>query len=166
LGAPVKAGSTCGWLVRRTPVGGWCARQSAANRSLTLLFPDYCWKQGSQPFLGGFLVTKRRKNGLLDQVSGPTIGSKTGNGGIGSFYRSKHELIFVFKVGSREHVNSFGLGDTGRYRTNVWDYPGLSSRGANHDAELATALHRQIQSRIPMISSSTLRRRPQPSMAL
>ena len=39
------------------------------------------------------------------------------NGGMGSFYRSKHELVFVFKVGTAPHVNSFGLGDTGRYRT-------------------------------------------------
>ena len=40
------------------------------------------------------------------------------NGGMGSFYRSKHELIFVFKHGTLPHTNSFGLGETGRYRTN------------------------------------------------
>lgn len=59
------------------------------------------------------------------------------NGGMGSFYRSKHELIFVYKHGGAAHVNSFGLGDTGRYRTNVWDYPGISSISASRDAELA-----------------------------
>lgn len=59
------------------------------------------------------------------------------NGGMGAFYRSKHELIFVFKHGSAEHTNSFGLGDTGRYRTNVWDYAGISSLGANRSEELA-----------------------------
>jgi len=59
------------------------------------------------------------------------------NGGMGAFYRSKHELIFVFKQGSAEHTNSFGLGETGRYRTNVWDYPGISSIGANRGDELA-----------------------------
>jgi DNA modification methylase len=48
------------------------------------------------------------------------------NGGQGSFYRSKHELILVFKNGQGKHVNNFGLGATGRYRTNVLDYPGLS----------------------------------------
>jgi hypothetical protein len=42
---------------------------------------------------------------------------------MGSFYRSKHELIFVYKVGTAPHTNNFGLGETGRYRTNVWDYP-------------------------------------------
>lgn len=55
----------------------------------------------------------------------------------GTFYRSKHELVFVFKVGNAPHVNSFGLGDTGRYRTNVWDYPGISSLGSVRDDELA-----------------------------
>ena len=59
------------------------------------------------------------------------------NGGMGTFYRSKHELIFVFKIGTEPHVNNFGLGDTGRYRTNVWDYPGISSLGASRSQELA-----------------------------
>jgi hypothetical protein len=59
------------------------------------------------------------------------------NGGMGTFYRSKHELIFVYKVGTAPHTNSFGLGETGRYRTNVWDYAGISSLGADRSAELA-----------------------------
>jgi DNA modification methylase len=56
---------------------------------------------------------------------------------MGSFYRSKHELIFVFKRGAGEHTNSFGLGETGRYRTNVWDYAGISSLSAGRADELA-----------------------------
>lgn len=52
-------------------------------------------------------------------------------GGMGTFYRSKHELIFVYKVGSAKHVNNFGLGETGRYRTNVWDYPGVLTAEAD-----------------------------------
>lgn len=59
------------------------------------------------------------------------------NGGMGTFYRSKHELIFVFKVGDAPHINTFGLGDTGRYRTNVWDYAGINSFGKARDSELA-----------------------------
>lgn len=59
------------------------------------------------------------------------------NGGMGSFYRSKHELVFVFKVGAAPHTNSFGLGETGRYRTNVWDYAGISSVGTQRMDELA-----------------------------
>ena len=59
------------------------------------------------------------------------------NGGMGAFYRSKHELVFVFKQGTAEHTNSFGLGQNGRYRTNVWDYAGISSIGADRSDELA-----------------------------
>jgi DNA modification methylase len=44
-------------------------------------------------------------------------------GGMGSFYRSKHELIFIWKCGTAPHINNFGLGQNGRSRTNVWDYP-------------------------------------------
>jgi DNA modification methylase len=58
------------------------------------------------------------------------------NGGMGTFYRSKHELIFVFKVGTAPHINTFGLGDTGRYRTNVWDYPGVSSMSTHRLSDL------------------------------
>jgi len=48
------------------------------------------------------------------------------NGGMGTFYRSRHELIFACKYGHAAHINSFELGQHGRYRTNVWQY-----RGAN-----------------------------------
>lgn len=59
------------------------------------------------------------------------------NGGMGTFYRSKHELIFAFKVGTAPHVNNFGLGQNGRYRTNVWDYPGISSVGVERMRDLS-----------------------------
>jgi DNA methylase len=49
------------------------------------------------------------------------------NGGMGSFYRSRHELIFAFKNGSAPHLNSFELGQHGRYRTNVWEYRGVNT---------------------------------------
>lgn len=49
------------------------------------------------------------------------------NGGMGSLYRSKHELIFIFKNGKKPHCNNIELGSNGRYRTNVWDYPGVNS---------------------------------------
>lgn len=59
------------------------------------------------------------------------------NAGMGTFYRSKHELVFVFKKGEGSHINNFGLGENGRYRTNVWDYPGMSSIGPGRSEELA-----------------------------
>ena len=49
------------------------------------------------------------------------------NGGMGTFYRSRHELIFAFKNGAAPHINSFELGQHGRYRTNVWDYRGVNT---------------------------------------
>jgi DNA modification methylase len=59
------------------------------------------------------------------------------NGGMGSLYRSKHELVFVFKNGSGTHINNIELGSHGRYRTNVWDYPGITSMQASRLEELA-----------------------------
>ena len=58
------------------------------------------------------------------------------NGGMGSFYRSKHELVFVYKVGTDPHVNTVELGAHGRYRTNVWDYAGINTWRAGRDADL------------------------------
>lgn len=44
------------------------------------------------------------------------------NGGMGSLYRSKHEMVAVFKHGTKPHINNIELGKHGRYRTNIWDY--------------------------------------------
>jgi len=59
------------------------------------------------------------------------------NGGMGSFYRSAHELVFVFKSGTAPHINNVELGKHGRYRTNVWTYAGANSFGAGRDEDLA-----------------------------
>ena len=59
------------------------------------------------------------------------------NGGMGAFYRSRHELIFAFKNGSAPHINSFELGQHGRYRTNVWEYRGVNTLKAGRVEELA-----------------------------
>jgi DNA modification methylase len=58
------------------------------------------------------------------------------NGGMGTFYRSRHELIFAFKNGTAPHVNAFELGQHGRYRTNVWQYKGVNSMSATRQQEL------------------------------
>jgi len=49
------------------------------------------------------------------------------NAGMGSLYRSKHELVFVFRVGDLPHFNAVELGKHGRHRTNVWDYASVNS---------------------------------------
>lgn len=59
------------------------------------------------------------------------------NGGMGSFYRSQHELIFVYRVGKGSHINNVELGQHGRYRTNVWQCPGLNAFGENRDSSLS-----------------------------
>jgi DNA modification methylase len=53
------------------------------------------------------------------------------NGGMGSLYRSQHELFFVFKNGRAPHVNNVQLGRYGRNRTNVWNYAGANSFSRN-----------------------------------
>lgn len=58
------------------------------------------------------------------------------NGGQGAFYRSRHELIFVFKSGTAKHQNHFGLGAGGRYRTNVVEYAGCNTFRKARDADL------------------------------
>ncbi len=59
------------------------------------------------------------------------------NGGMGAFYRSRHELIFAFKSGAAPHINSFELGQHGRYRTNVWEYRGVNTLKTGRLDELA-----------------------------
>ncbi len=59
------------------------------------------------------------------------------NGGMGSLYRSKHELVAITKKGRAPHINNVELGKHGRYRTNVWDYAGVNSFGASRAQDLA-----------------------------
>ncbi|CUH49220.1 Modification methylase DpnIIB [Ruegeria atlantica] len=59
------------------------------------------------------------------------------NGGMGSLYRSKHELVAVFKKPGAAHINNVELGKHGRNRTNVWDCAGVNSFGAGREADLS-----------------------------
>jgi DNA modification methylase len=59
------------------------------------------------------------------------------NAGMGSFYRSKHEMVFVWKNGTAPHINTFELGQYGRHRTNVWDYDGVNTMRPGRLDELA-----------------------------
>ncbi len=73
---------------------------------------------------------------VYDELKNLIVWNKD-NGGMGAFYRSKHELVFAFKKGKAPHINNFELGQHGRYRTNVWDYAGINSLRAGRDEELA-----------------------------
>lgn len=55
---------------------------------------------------------------------------------MGTFYRSQHELVFVWKVGDAPHVNNVELGKHGRYRTNVWNCRSVRKTGATSELEL------------------------------
>ena len=59
------------------------------------------------------------------------------NAGMGSLYRSKHELVFVYRVGNAQHRNNVELGRHGRNRTNVWDYPSVNTFQGSRRADLA-----------------------------
>lgn len=74
-------------------------------------------------------------DGVYSELKNLCVWNKN-NGGMGSFYRSKHELVFVYKVGTAPHLNMIELGKHGRYRTNVWDYAGVNTFRSGRDAEL------------------------------
>lgn len=67
------------------------------------------------------------------------------NGGMGSFYRSRHELVFVFRNGKGKHQNNVQLGRFGRNRTNVWEYPTINSLSRAGDEGNLLALHPTVK---------------------
>ncbi|MEM1151209.1 MAG: site-specific DNA-methyltransferase [Pseudomonadota bacterium] len=86
------------------------------------------WRQMSEMLAAGQGVYSELKNLIV---------WANDNGGMGTFYRSRHELIFAFKVGTAPHVNTFELGQHGRYRTNVWQYRGVNTIRAGRMEELS-----------------------------
>ena len=80
------------------------------------------------------LLTVGRR--VYSELKNLCVWTKT-NGGMGSLYRSQHELVAVFKKGSAAHINNVELGRHGRYRTNVWAYAGMNSFGPYRDAALS-----------------------------
>lgn len=74
---------------------------------------------------------------IFTELKNICVWSKT-NGGMGAFYRSQHEMVLVWKVGDDPHTNNFGLGDRGRYRTNVWTYAGVNTFSATRLDDLAS----------------------------
>lgn len=101
---------------------------AASCRDGAIAFVCMDWRHMTELLNAGAQVFSELKN--------LCVWNKT-NGGMGTFYRSKHELVFAYKVGTAPHTNTFGLGDTGRYRTNVWDYAGISSMGSTRAEDLA-----------------------------
>jgi DNA modification methylase len=67
------------------------------------------------------------------------------NGGMGSLYRSQHELVFAYKNGKAPHQNNVQLGKYGRNRTNVWNYPGVGNFGRQGGEGNLLAVHPTVK---------------------
>jgi DNA modification methylase len=72
---------------------------------------------------------------VFDELKNMCVWVKN-NAGQGTFYRSQHELVLIFKHGHGAHLNNFGLGAGGRTRSNVWRYAGVNSFRAGRMDEL------------------------------
>ncbi|HZH27417.1 MAG TPA: DNA methyltransferase [Azospirillaceae bacterium] len=95
-----------------------CRHMAAHSRPGSIHFVCMDWRHLYEILVAGRAVYSELKNLCVWNKD---------NGGMGSFYRSKHELVLVFKSGAAAHINNFELGQHGRYRTNVWDYAGVNS---------------------------------------
>jgi DNA modification methylase len=77
------------------------------------------------------------------------------NGGMGSLYRSQHELVFVLKQGRSAHCNNVRLGQYGRNRSNVWRYPGANSFARSSKEGNLLALHPTVKP-VAMVADAIL----------
>ena len=102
---------------------------SGVSRPGAIIFGCMDWKHIVELTLAGEKAGLEEKNVCVWTKS---------NGGMGTFYRSQHELITVWKVAGAPHTNTFGLGEGGRSRTNVWQYAGANVFKAERAEELAS----------------------------
>jgi DNA modification methylase len=77
------------------------------------------------------------------------------NAGMGSLYRSQHELVFIFKHGRNGHRNNVQLGQFGRNRSNVWHYPGANSFPRCGEEGNLLALHPTVKP-VAMVADAIL----------
>lgn len=90
-------------------------KEYSIDGSLHYLFMD--WRHGIEMGLAASTV--------YDELKNICVWVKN-NGGMGSLYRSQHELCFIYKNGKASHMNNINLGAHGRYRTNIWEYAGAN----------------------------------------
>jgi DNA modification methylase len=102
------------------------ATQFSEEGSIHFICMD--WRHLGQTLTAGEDVYTELKNLV--------VWTKTG-AGMGSFYRSQHELIFVFKNGVGPHQNNIELGRHGRNRSNVWSHAGVNTFRAGRLDELS-----------------------------
>jgi DNA modification methylase len=77
------------------------------------------------------------------------------SGGMGSFYRSQHELVYVYRTRGGRHRNNVQLGKFGRNRTNVWQYPNASTFSKNGEEGNLLALHPTVKP-VAMVADAIL----------
>lgn len=116
-----------------TVVLGAAARASKAG---AIQFVCMDWRHMTELLAAGSAVYSELKN-LCTWVKNV--------GGMGSMYRSRHELVFVFKHGTAPHVNNVELGRHGRYRTNVWEYKSIASSRHSTDEDDLLAMHPTVK---------------------
>jgi len=92
------------------------------------------WRHLRELTLAGEAVFTELKNVVVWNKS---------NAGMGSLYRSQHELIFVYKNGTAPHINNIELGRHGRNRTNVWNYAGQNAFAGTSKAK--SSLHPTVK---------------------
>jgi DNA modification methylase len=100
--------------------------EHATDGSIHFVCSD--WRHLDEMLFAGRRVYRELKNFVVWHKS---------NAGMGSFYRSQHELIFVWKHGRGRHLNNIELGKHGRHRSNVWTYAGSNAFGSDRLGELA-----------------------------
>jgi DNA modification methylase len=103
-----------------------CSAERSKDGAILFVFMD--WRHVYE------LIGAGRETGLA--LKNLVVWSKD-NAGMGTFYRSKHELVLVFKKGDAAHTNTFELGQYGRHRTNVWEYAGVNTFRSGRIDELA-----------------------------
>ncbi|RRH92071.1 DNA methylase N-4 [Mesorhizobium tamadayense] len=103
------------------------AQIAAFSRQGAIAFVCMDWRHIAETVVGG----KRTFGDLLNLC----VWNKT-NAGMGSLYRSQHELVLVFKNGKEPHRNNIELGKHGRHRSNVWTYRGINSFGTDRMSDL------------------------------
>lgn len=109
-------------------------KRNSVNGSLHYYFMD--WRHQVEILNAGHDVFGELKN-LCVWVKN--------NGGMGSLYRSRHELVFVYKNGHGKHRNNVELGRHGRSRSNVWEYAGSTNFGRNGEEGNLSALHPTVK---------------------
>ena len=114
--------------------------------------PCACWRRYSTADSVHFICMDWRHMGELLAAGRQTYDTLLNvcvwvkdNDGMGSFYRSQHELVFVFRNGKRRHRNNIQLGQYGRNRTNVWEYPGVNTLSRRSDEGNLLALHPTVK---------------------